>query len=92
VPVESIVRYVANADPDFRPSLLIDPDSGHSPRERLNAEALAWLIESAADEHFGGGVTPPSPMLRAFLKKNLRPMAALNQRLRKTGVGRAEMD
>lgn len=72
VPVESIVRYVANAAPDFRPLLLIDPDSGHSPRERLNAEALAWLIESAADKHFGGGITPPSPALQAFLQKNLR--------------------
>lgn len=72
VAVESIVRYVAEANPDFRPTLLIDPDSGHSPRERLNAEALVWLIENAANEHFGGGVTRPSPALRAFLKSTAR--------------------
>lgn len=72
VAVESLVRYVAEANPDFRPALLIDAEAGHSPRERLNREALAWLIEGAANEHFGGGVTPPSPALQAFLKKNLR--------------------
>ncbi len=72
VAVESLARYAAEANPEFRPALLIDPDAGHSPRERLNVEALAWLIENAANEHFGGGVTPPSPQLQAFLKRNLR--------------------
>jgi len=70
VALESIVRYVADAAPDYRPALLIDPDSGHNPHERLNVEALAWLIEHAAGKHFGGAVTPPSPPLRAFLEKN----------------------
>lgn len=73
VAVESLVRYVAEAKPEFQPALLIDPESGHSPRERLKVEALAWLIENAANEHFGGGVTPPSSQLQAFLKKNLNP-------------------
>lgn len=72
VAVESLARYYAEANADFTPALLIDPDSGHSPRERLNVEALAWLIEAAADKHFGGGVTPPSPVLQRFLEKNLR--------------------
>ena len=76
VAVESLVRYTAEANPAFRPVLLIDPDAGHSPRGRLNSEALAWLIEDAANRHFGGGVTPPSPELQAFLDRNLhRPVA-----------------
>lgn len=72
VAVEGLVRYVAEANPDCRPALLIDPDSGHSPRERLTVEALAWLIEASANRHFGGGVTPPSDALKLFLEKNLR--------------------
>jgi len=72
VAVESLVRYVAEANPDARPVLLIDPDAGHSPRRRRNSEALAWLIEFAANEHFGGGLTPPSPELQRFLARNLR--------------------
>ena len=73
VAVESLVRYVAEANPDYRPAVLIDPEAGHSPRQRLNREVLAWLIEDAANKYFTGGVTPPSPALRAFLKKHLRP-------------------
>ncbi len=72
VTVESLVRYFAESNVDFKPTLLIDPDAGHSPRERLNLEALVWLMEAAADLHFGGGVTPPSPELKTFLEKNLR--------------------
>ena len=72
VAVESLVRYVAEAGPGARPLFLIDPESGHSPRQRLNSEALAWLIEFAANEHFGGGLTPPSPRLQQFLDRNLR--------------------
>ncbi|WP_160154319.1 prolyl oligopeptidase family serine peptidase [Microbulbifer sp. ALW1] len=72
VAVESNVRYMAEANADFTPMLLIDPESGHSPGERINAEALGWLIEAAAHRHFGGGVTKPSPELERFLKKNLR--------------------
>jgi dipeptidyl aminopeptidase/acylaminoacyl peptidase len=72
VAVQSLVRYFAEANPNFTPTLLIDPDEGHNPRKRLSVEALAWLIEAAADRHFGGGVTPPSEALTTFLKKNLR--------------------
>lgn len=72
VAVESLVRYVAESNAAFTPTLLIDPDSGHSPRQRLNSEALAWLIEASADRHFGGGVTAPSPELEKFLQRNLR--------------------
>ena len=77
VAVESLVRYTAEANPAFRPTLLIDPDAGHSPGGRLNSEALAWLIEDAANRHFGGGVTPPSPELQAFLDRNLHRPAAV---------------
>ncbi|MGB8635954.1 MAG: prolyl oligopeptidase family serine peptidase [Rhodanobacteraceae bacterium] len=72
VAVESLVRYVARANPEHRPTLLIDPDSGHSPHQRLNSEALAWLIEAAANRYFGGGLTPASAQLQTFLDKNLR--------------------
>lgn len=72
VAVESLVRYVAEANSEFRPTLLIDPDAGHGPRQGLNREALAWLIEAGADRHFGGGVTPVSPELENFLRSNLR--------------------
>jgi dipeptidyl aminopeptidase/acylaminoacyl peptidase len=72
VAVESLVRYFAESNTDFTPTLLIDPDAGHSPRERLNVEALIWLIEASADRHFDGGVTPPSAALKTFLEKNLR--------------------
>ncbi|MGA7296169.1 MAG: prolyl oligopeptidase family serine peptidase [Rhodanobacteraceae bacterium] len=71
VAVESLVRYVAMANPEHRPALLIDPDSGHSPHQRLNSEALAWLIEAAANRYFGGGLTPASAQLQAFLDRNL---------------------
>lgn len=72
VAVESLVRYLAESDPDSKPALLIDPTSGHSPHQRLNEEALAWLIEASADRHFGGGVSPPSAELGDFLSRNLR--------------------
>lgn len=80
VAVESLVRYVAESNTEFKQVLLIDPDSGHSPRERLNVEALAWMIEASADKHFGGGVSPISSELKKFLKKNLQQQSA-NKRL-----------
>lgn len=72
VPLETLVRYFAESNKVFKPALLIDPESGHSPSERLNVEALAWLIEASADKHFGGGVSPPSRELKQFLMKNLQ--------------------
>lgn len=78
VAVESLVRYVAETPVGHRPTLLIDPDSGHSPHVRLHSEALAWLIENAAHVHFGGAVTPPSAELAAFLKRNLHAAAIGN--------------
>ncbi|ACV25511.1 alpha/beta hydrolase family protein [Kangiella koreensis] len=76
VALESLVRYFAESNAEFKPALLIDPESGHSPRERLNVEALAWLIEASADKHFGGGVTPPSRELEKFLNKNFQKGSA----------------
>ncbi|WP_223670321.1 alpha/beta hydrolase family protein [Kangiella shandongensis] len=72
VALETLVRYFAESNKEFKPALLIDPKSGHSPHERLNVEALAWLIEASADKHFGGGVSPPSRELKQFLMKNLQ--------------------
>ncbi|MDX1455446.1 MAG: prolyl oligopeptidase family serine peptidase [Gammaproteobacteria bacterium] len=72
VAVESLVRYVVEANREYKPLLLIDPESGHSPRGKLNSEAYAWLIEMAADRHFGGGATPPSKQLQQFLGRNLK--------------------
>ena len=31
-----------------------------------------YLLERAAHEHFGGGLTPVSPELEAFLHQNMR--------------------
>lgn len=73
VPLKGIVRYVAQArEMHASADLLIDPDSGHNPGSRLNLEAIVFLIEAAANRHFGGGLTPPSPALERFLRKNLR--------------------
>lgn len=71
VAVESLVRYVSATKPAHRPALLIDPDAGHSPHGHLHNDALAWLIEAAANESFGGGLTPPSKALQAFIDRNL---------------------
>ncbi len=73
VPLKSIVHYVAEARRVGKPlSLLIDPDAGHTPGTTLGAEAWLYQIEDAANRHFGGGVSPASPELKAFLKRNVR--------------------
>lgn len=73
VPLPSVVRYVAAGRARHNSiELLIDPDSGHSPTQLLNQEALVYLIESAASRYFGGPVSPPSPALREFIQRNLR--------------------
>ena len=78
VPLKSIVHYVGEARRLGKPlSLLIDPDAGHTPASALGGEALLYLIESAAHRHFGGGLSPVSPELGAFLRRNVRTAAAL---------------
>lgn len=73
VPLKSVVAYTAAARDARAPvSLLIDPESGHNPGAALNLEAIVFLIEAAAHRHFGGGLSPPSPVLGRFLKHNLR--------------------
>jgi len=73
VPLKSIVHYVGEARRLGKPlSLLIDPDAGHGPESILGAEACLYLIEIAAHRHFGGGLSPVSPELRAFLRRNVR--------------------
>lgn len=73
VPLKSIVHYVGEARRLGKPlSLLIDPDAGHVPERVLGAEACFYLIEIAAHRHLGGGLSPVSPELRAFLRRNVR--------------------
>lgn len=73
VPLKSIVHYVGEARRLGKPlSLLIDPDAGHVPESELGAEACLYLIEIAAQRHFGGGLSSVSPELRAFLSRNVR--------------------
>jgi dienelactone hydrolase len=73
VPLKSIVHYVGEARRLGKPlSLLIDPDAGHGPESALGAEACLYQIELAAHRHFGGGVSPLSPELQAFLGRNVR--------------------
>jgi len=73
VPIKSIVNYVGEAGRLGRSlSLLIDPDGGHTPRTPLGVEASLYQIELAAHRHLGGPLTPPSPELREFLRRNVR--------------------
>lgn len=73
VPIKSVAHYAGEAQRHGkRLTLLIDPESGHNPQQLLNAEAWLFLLERAADRHFGGGVTPASPELDAFLRRHVR--------------------
>jgi len=73
VPVKSVVHYASEAERQGKPlTLLIDPETGHNPKRLLNAEAWMFLMERAADRHFGGGATPVSPELAAFLRGHVR--------------------
>ena len=73
VPLKSIVHYVGEARRLGKPlSLLIDPDAGHVPASVVGTEAFLYLLEMAADRHFGGGVSPVSPELRSFMRRNVR--------------------
>ena len=73
VPLKSIVHYAGEARRLGKPlTLLIDPGAGHAPENQLGAEAFLYLIELAAHRHFGGGLSPVSPELRAFLRRNVR--------------------
>jgi dipeptidyl aminopeptidase/acylaminoacyl peptidase len=71
-PIKSIAHYAGEAKRHGRAiTLLIDPDAGHTPVHDLGDEAWVFLLESAAHRHFGGGVTPASPELAAFLRRNV---------------------
>ena len=73
VPLKEIVHYAGEVKRHNNPlTLLIDPDTGHNPDARLNFEAVVYLIEAAANQHFSGGLTPPSPMLKRFIEKHIR--------------------
>lgn len=73
VPLKSIVHYAGEARRLGKPlSLLIDPDAGHTPESPLGAEAFLYLLELAAHRHLGGGLSPASPELQAFLRRNVR--------------------
>ncbi|MGQ0551681.1 MAG: prolyl oligopeptidase family serine peptidase [Planctomycetota bacterium] len=73
VPLKSIVHYVGEARRLDKPlSLLIDPDAGHGPESALGTEASLYLIELAAHRHLGGGLSPVSPELQEFLRRNVR--------------------
>lgn len=73
VPLKSIAHYAGEANRLGKSlTLLIDPDADHAPRQALDSEGWLYLMERAADRHFGGGTTPPSPELQNYLRKNLR--------------------
>jgi dipeptidyl aminopeptidase/acylaminoacyl peptidase len=74
VPLKSIVNYVTAAQRVGKPiNLLIDPAGGHVPQSALGNEALLYQIEWAAHRHFGGGLSPGSPELMAFVRRNASP-------------------
>jgi len=73
VPLKSIVNYVATARRLGKPlSFLLDPDGGHTPATAIGAEAWLYQIEVAAQRHLGGALSPASPELRTFLRRNVR--------------------
>lgn len=73
VPLKSVVHYAGEARRlGKRLSLLIDPAAGHVPETALGGEACLYLMELAAHRHLGGGLSPVSPELRAFLTRNVR--------------------
>jgi dipeptidyl aminopeptidase/acylaminoacyl peptidase len=73
VPLKSIVHYVGEARRlDKLLCLLIDPDGGHNPASALATEASLYLIELAAHRHFGTGLSPVSPELQEYLRRNVR--------------------
>jgi dipeptidyl aminopeptidase/acylaminoacyl peptidase len=72
-PLKGIVAYASDARRRGKAvTLLIDPDAVHEPEPPLGADAWLYLVEHAADEQFGGGTTPASPALAAFLRRTLR--------------------
>jgi dipeptidyl aminopeptidase/acylaminoacyl peptidase len=72
-PLKGIVAYATQARRDGKAvTLLVDPDAVHEPEPPIGADAWLYLVESAADAHFGGGTTPPSPALETFLRRTLR--------------------
>jgi len=73
VPLQSIVAFVGAARAGNKSlTLLIDPDARHAPRTPLIAEGWMFLLERAADLHFGGGTEAPSAELRGYLRKHVR--------------------
>lgn len=73
VPLKEVVHYAGEVKRHDKPlTLLIDPDTGHNPDARLNFEAIVYLIEAAANQHFSGGLTAPAPMLKRFIEKHTR--------------------
>jgi hypothetical protein len=75
VPLKSIVNYAAAAQRLGKSiNLLIDPNGGHVPQGVLGSDALLYQIEWAAHRHLGGGLSPVSPELKAFLRRNAQVM------------------
>jgi dipeptidyl aminopeptidase/acylaminoacyl peptidase len=73
VPLKSVVTYATAARAAGKSiNLLVDPRAGHIPSDPLGTEAWLFMLEAAAHAHFGGGVTPPSGELAAFLERNWR--------------------
>ncbi|MFN0159173.1 MAG: alpha/beta hydrolase family protein [Bacteroidota bacterium] len=71
-PIKSVAHYAGEAKRNGKAvALLIDSDAGHTPVQALGDEAWVFMLESAAHRHFGGGLTPASPELSAFVRKHL---------------------
>ncbi len=73
VPIKSVANYASEARRHGKTlALLIDPAAGHTPAQAIGSEAWVFMLESAANQHFGGGVTSASPELNAFLRKHVQ--------------------
>lgn len=72
-PMKSVAHYASEACRHGKAvTLLVDAGAGHVPGTTLGADAYLFLMERAAHRAFGGGLSPPTPALSAFLRRHQR--------------------
>ncbi len=74
VAIREVVNYAATLKAMGRqPSLLVEPNGGHSPVDPVPREAYLFAMETMLQAHLGGPVPEvPGQRLRAYLRENLR--------------------
>jgi dipeptidyl aminopeptidase/acylaminoacyl peptidase len=74
VPLRSITHYVASLRMKNRPvTLVVDPDSRHSPEAGLAMEGYLWTMETQLHAVLGGrDIEPAGARLKTWLKTRIR--------------------